>query len=160
MYGIDERDRLTALAGIPQCSTGAPQPVVLGAEGRVAIGYDGEASRNHHSVVVTFRGARTFSLGSPNDEALSGHPLSPKGLTSYAAFEVLDSSWIRELERRNRVHPRHNPSSYLPLRHIILTFHDSTFEVVAKSFVVEDVDTAERSLIDNLATSLLRPDAV
>jgi hypothetical protein len=40
----------------------------------------------------------------PNDEALSGHYLYDKGLSDVLwAGEVLDGTWIADLERRNRV---------------------------------------------------------
>ena len=35
------------------------------------------------------------------DEAFSGHPLAERGLQPYSTFEVLDSSWIRGLMKRN-----------------------------------------------------------
>jgi hypothetical protein len=72
----------------------------------------------------------------PHDEALHGHPLSPRGLSHYDAYEVMESSWIRALERVNSVHERHDASRYRGLRHFILTFHDSTFECVARTFSV------------------------
>ena len=37
------------------------------------------------------------------------------------------------MEKRNRVHYRHDPSRYAKLSHFIFTFHDSTFECVAES---------------------------
>jgi hypothetical protein len=36
----------------------------------------------------------------------------------------------RELERRNSVHPRHDPTSYRRRRHFVFTFQDSTLECV------------------------------
>lgn len=34
----------------------------------------------------------------------------------------------------NAVHPRHSSANYDSLRHFIITFHDSTFECVARDF--------------------------
>ena len=48
-------------------------------------------------------------FGPPNDEAFDGHPLARRGLRPYGAFEVTHSSWIRQLEQMNSVHPHHSP---------------------------------------------------
>jgi hypothetical protein len=77
-------------------------------------------------------------LGPPNDEALLGHPLAARGLSHYGAYEVIDSSWIRKLERMNSVHDRHDSSRFFKdKRHFVFTFHDSTFECIARGFEVE-----------------------
>ena len=86
--------------------------------------------------VVTFPLYCATMFGPPNDEAFAGHPLSSRGLGPYGAFEVLDSSWISQLERMNSVHPSHRRERYLQLRHFILSFHDSTFECVAPRYQV------------------------
>lgn len=55
----------------------------------------------------------------------------------YSAFEVRNSSWIRQLDKMNSVHPQHRRGSYPDdYRHFILAFHDSTFECVAQRFNV------------------------
>jgi hypothetical protein len=59
-----------------------------------------------------------------------------RGLAPYGEFEVVASSWIRSLERMNRVHPRHDAARFAELRHFIFTFHDKTFECVAKGVSV------------------------
>jgi hypothetical protein len=52
-----------------------------------------------------------------------------KGLRQYGIFEILESSWERQLVEQNRVaFPKHIPT---PSRHFAITFHDSTFECVA-----------------------------
>jgi hypothetical protein len=71
-------------------------------------------------------------LGAPNNEALSGHPLYSRGLGYYGIYEIIESSWIRSLERMNRVHPSHKPRHFEELRHFVFTFHDDTFECVAR----------------------------
>src|SRR5262249_17748356 len=70
-------------------------------------------------------------FGPPNDEALSGHPLYRKGLRHYGVCEVKNSSWVRALERMNRVHPSHHPRMFSRYRHFVFTFHDTTFECIA-----------------------------
>jgi hypothetical protein len=44
----------------------------------------------------------------------------------YGAFEVHDSSWIRELQQIS--------NRRIEGRHFILTFHDATFECIAGGF--------------------------
>jgi hypothetical protein len=144
MYVVDSEDQIQPLEGIPQCSAGAPEPVVVADEGSVVVAYnaagkpiDPDTARpedfgDQEVVVLRFEGVHAMLFGSPNDEALHGHPLADRGLDAYAAHRVLSSSWIRELERMNRVHPMHSASAFSRLSHFILTFHDSTFECVCR----------------------------
>ena len=77
-------------------------------------------------------------MASRDDEALHGHPLYDRGLRRYGAYELRHSSWVRALERMNRVHPRHSPERFARLRHYVFTFHDSTFECVAEGLQVAE----------------------
>lgn len=121
---------------------GAPCPFVFAGDvGDVRVAYytpdswrppeppdgDGEVV-----AVVSFHRCLAHSFGPPNDEALSGHPLYGSGLRPYGAHVVARSSWIAELERRNRVHSAHKAEHFQKYRHYILCFHDSTFECVAE----------------------------
>lgn len=82
-------------------------------------------------VVVRFPLCNYMVFGAPNDEALNGHPLYGRGLKHFSVHEVVRSSLIESLERRNSVHPRHNRESYLrDKRHYVFTFQDSTLECV------------------------------
>lgn len=159
MYQVDEKDKVIELPNIPQSSVGAPLPVVLSDEHKILLAYllqntpaswDGSTVRvldfetdDEVSAVVEFKGYATFMLGSPNDEAFSGHPLAVRGLHPYAAFEIENSSWIRKLERMNSVHEYHKPEKFEKYKHFVFAFHDSTFECVAESF---DVSIHEGSL--------------
>lgn len=87
--------------------------------------------------LVEFESCRSAKLGTPNDEVLSGHPLSGKGLHSYTAQRVVNSRWIKELQQINSVHRGYRASDWQELNHFVFWFHDSTFECVAKSFRVE-----------------------
>jgi hypothetical protein len=152
MYKVDEHDKVIPLVGIPASSTGAPLPIVLANERALLLAYYTEIpcpswnGTNPRSIsadtmedpvaVLNFGMARAHYLGSPNDEAFLGHPLATRGLSPYGAFEVSDSSWIRTLMQMNSVHPRHNPAMFKPLRHFIFSFHDKTFECIAKNFDV------------------------
>ena len=151
MYSVDERDKVVELAGVPQSSVGAPLPLVLSDEHRVLLAYlleefqpdrDGTSVRvvdpasNESIALVEFTLYSTYMFGAPNDEAFHGHPLAARGLTPYGAFQIENSSWIRQLERMNSVHPSHRPERFERLRHYVFSFHDSTFECVAQSFTL------------------------
>jgi hypothetical protein len=69
-------------------------------------------------------------FGYPNDEALPGHPLYERGLCAYGVYEVRNSSWVRLMTKQNRVAFPNTPDS--TQRHFIFTFHDNTFECVAR----------------------------
>ena len=96
----------------------------------------GPATEGEIVAIVDFRRPRAHLLGPPNDEAFGSHPLAPYGLRPYAAFEIQHSSWIRSLERANRIHPAHQSDRFATLRHFIFAFHDSVFECVAESYVI------------------------
>lgn len=149
MYSVDERDQVAELTDLPQSSVGAPCPLILASEQDLLIafflqdapqGWDGTevrvvgADSVEPAALVRFYSVYASMFGPPNDEAFSGHPLARRGLHPYGAFEVAGSSWIRQLERMNSVHPYHRPESFREWRHFVLAFHDSTFECVAKGY--------------------------
>ena len=150
MYSVDAHDEVRELHDVPQSSVGAPLPIVLASEHDIALAYlvedrpadwDGRtvrvvdyATRDVPIALVEFVRPRAHLFGPPNDEAFTGHPLAARGLHPYGAFEVHASSWVRALERMNRVHPRHDPTRFERLRHFVFAFHDSTFECVAHGY--------------------------
>ena len=152
MYTVDAQDQVVELADVPQCSPGAPLPLVLADDIRLVLAYlvhepdpswdgtwtavKGPASDGEPIALVEFSPYTAAMWGPPNDEAFAGHPLSGRGLQPYGAFEVRQSSWIRALERMNRVHSQHRPERFARPRHFIFTFHDSTFECVADALRV------------------------
>jgi hypothetical protein len=139
MYSVDERDKAIEIHDLPQPDVGAPEPIVVADEHRVLLAYrlSEQSERDFGDperwAIIEIKGCWAHFFGPPNDEALHGHPLYARGLTPYGVFKVRDSSWIRLMERRNRVHDRHDSSRYAKLSHLIFTFHDSTFECVAES---------------------------
>lgn len=131
----EPRDVVVPLDGMPQSSVGAPHPLVVQEEGTCLLAFyvqERAGAEEEQVALVRFEGVHAVSFGAPNDETLHGHPLVGRGLRSYGAFEVLHSSWVRALERMNSVHPRHMPARFRELRHVVLTFHDSTFECAAR----------------------------
>ena len=87
--------------------------------------------------LVEFHGSISAKLGSPNDEVLEGHPLNVKGLDGSTAQRVVGSVWLAELEAISRVHRCYDPACWRKLNHYVLWFHNTTFECVAESFMVE-----------------------
>lgn len=145
-------------------------PLVLASEHQLILAYltnspeldgnDGDmeltnlAGKGETVCVLQFERAGPHYFGSPNDEALHGHPLYVRGLVHYKAFEVRSSSWIRALERMNAVHHRHQSKSFDDRRHFILTFHDSTFECVATGYTFEIRHGDMRQIVGELTTSI------
>lgn len=152
MYTVDERDEVIELTDIPQSETGAPLPWVFADEDAGAVAFyvqnsppvwDGtsvELITQHPAepwVIVVFDPCYALMLGPPNDEAFSGHPLAHRGLQPYGAYFVRRSSWLRQLERMNALHSQHSPERFLRGKHhFILSFHDSTFECIARGYRV------------------------
>ncbi len=152
MYEVDDNDRVRELTEFPQSSTGAPLPLVAATNGSVVVAYriqdatqptDFGSSRSATApsevgahAVICFRGCLSHSFGAPNDETIQAHPLASRGLGSYGAFEIENSSWLRGLAAMNSVHRRHRPEMFEGYRHIALTFHDETFECVCRRYEI------------------------
>ena len=155
MYSLGPfaRDKAVKLMDMPQSSIGAPCPVVIADELHLAIAFyleardekwDGTAVRvvgpntdGEPFAIITFKSAIAHFHGPPNDEAFAGHPLEKRGLAPYGAFEVEHSSWLRYLMKMNRVHRYHKDKDFADYRHLVLTFHDTTFECIAKGYMID-----------------------
>jgi hypothetical protein len=137
MYSIDKDTRIIVLDNLPLQDSGAPEPRVIATENKLTLTYI--AQDGDDVAVLSFLRPWAHSFGPPNDEALNGHPLYALGLKPYDNSEVLGSPWARELERRNRVHPDHDPSRFDALRHFVFTFHDSMFECLASDVTIVGV---------------------
>src|SRR5260370_31235264 len=105
--------------------------------------------------IVQFHRPRAHMFGPPGDETLSGHPLAGRGLRTYAIHEVLSSSWVRQLEKMNSVHPRHNPKMYDDLKHYVFAFHDSTFECIARGFDATIVTGPGELILDQMRSRII-----
>jgi hypothetical protein len=116
---------------LPEADADVPMPRVAANGHEAAIAYWTAPYEQRRVAVVRFRPAYAVLFGSPNDEALHGHPLYPAGLRHYTFAEVQNSPWIAALERQNRVHPLHDPTRFASRRHFILPFHDETFECIS-----------------------------
>ena len=174
MYSVDDQDRVLELKGVPQSDVGAPSPIVLSDERVTLLAYEvsGETFPDDGRVLtdadlemlveemalIEFQGCRSYMFGSPNDEAFDGHPLANRGLNPYGAFEVENSSWIRQLEKMNSVHPLHRGGWLQRLKHFVFAFHDSTFECVARGFTISNHRGSWESLLSEMHRRV-RPDA-
>jgi hypothetical protein len=163
-------DRLQELTSLPPLDSGAPLPSLVTDDSHLLLAYmvsqhdspsDGAQPRlvsasspDKQIAIVRFQTPYGHSFGPPNDEALAGHPLSSHGLKPYSWFEVLESSWIQSLQEMNSVHPRHRPESFKTYHHYIATFHDSTFECVARGFGVIPHSGSMRSAVERMAQFL------
>ena len=120
----------------PQMDTGAPMPGVMAIGPELYLAYivgANEPSELEDFAVVRFSGVLQHIFGYPNDEALGGHALFKLGLKFYAFNLIEDSPYLRELGERNaKVFPG-TESIYEGFRHWIVTLHDQTLEVIARS---------------------------
>ena len=154
MYSIDELDIVMGLDDCPPPDVGAPLPLVLADDYNLVLAYlvsepdpswDGSyvtvvapQSEELLVAVVRFRRPYAHMFGPPNDEVHHGHPPAGRGLAAYSASEIHHSSWLRQLERMNSVHPNHDRTRFMAARrHFVWTFHDSTFECIAEGFDLE-----------------------
>lgn len=124
-------ERAVVLDDWPQPAAGATAPRVLADDTVLSLQY---RLADRRVAVIRFPLCWYVAFGQPNDEALAGHPLYNRGLQHYSVHEVLDSLLIAELERRNSVHPKHDPDWYYKgSKHLIFTFQDSTLECVVST---------------------------
>ena len=147
---------MVALAGIPSPAADVSAAVVVADEYGAVLAYRiaFESSGTIENYAVVGVSSLVHRFGSPNDEALHGHPLADAGLRHYTPAEVVNSPWVAELERQNRVHPRHSSDHYESLRHIAFPFHDSTFESVCSHFHCATFDGAPEDLLPHMAALL------
>lgn len=91
------------------------------------------------TALVEFPFCIITQFGYPNDEALPGHPLYQSGMEDhgYGIFEVLNSSWLKQIDAQNRIKFPEMESYTEGARHFIITFHSSTFECLADDIRLE-----------------------
>ena len=137
----------------PQWNTGAPMPQVFSNGHKTFLIYliretdpnwdgtyvtmiDNTSDTVYSSALAEFSGS-TFRFGIANDEVFSGLPLWNKGLESYAAHIIENSTWINEIKKINKVHPGYSEDMWKDDNHFALLFHDEIFEVIAKDYKIE-----------------------
>ena len=114
-------------------------PVLLQTDDATALVFnatklsDDGSYKDAGSAVVRFERCKVTRFGYPNDEAWYGIPRF-QGL-SYGIYEVLNSSWLAELDELNRYSFPDTPDS--DERHFLFLFHDSSFECIASDCAIE-----------------------
>lgn len=111
---------------------------------------DNKSDKSYPLALVEFSG-QTFRFGIANDEVFCGLPLWDKGLESYSAHIVENSTWINELKNINKVHPYYNEGVWNDKKHFMLLFHDEIFEVIATDYKVETFKTTFVQLATEVA---------
>ncbi len=124
-YPVNAKDSVVALSDLPRPTAGAGEPVLFASEYLLQIAYYAYGT-DAAVALVTFSSPEAHYFGPPHVDAVDRHPLHSRGVDIYGAFEVHDSSWIREL--------RQIAGNLIEGRHFILTFHDITFECIARGF--------------------------
>lgn len=121
-----------------QASVGAPCPMLVCDEYNLYVAFymqEQEEIIEFEAVgLLKFCDFNTFKFGAPNSEVFHGHPLHSKGLEAYGTFQINRSSWVQELRIQNSVHPFHSDDAFNNLKHFVWSFHDTTLEVVARTY--------------------------
>lgn len=136
MYQVGEKDQVVRLADFPKMDFGAPLPELVTGTSDLEISYHVAGDFDAPRARVRFDQVLAHYLGWPNEEVFMAHPLYERGLVPGDAYEVLNSSWRDELMKRNRAHRYHHDEHFAVYRHIIIGFHDETFECLARSYSV------------------------
>jgi hypothetical protein len=105
--------------------------------------------------VIEFQECHAVLFGGPSDESLPRHPLYRRGLSYYAAHEVHNSLWLDEQIRVIAPHPK-VIDSWRALRHYFLTFHDETFEALARTATARIENGTMGALLEKAARASLR----
>lgn len=144
---FEDADILEEIKNVSLPDTGAPNPTIIGDEQNLFLVY---TTNDDRTAVVKFENCLIHKFGAPNDEALSGHALYKNGLQHYSIFKVSKSSWLKDLEKMNSVHPRHDKGRFLAYSHFIFTFHDSTFECISAAMNFEVHSDAMKVCLKNI----------
>lgn len=129
-------ERAMVLDDLPPCNPGSPEPMVVGDGRSVRLSYITDLPPDTRRITVTFTGVDSMTFGGPSDETLHGHRLWDKGLELYFWHEVIASRWIETRAHEDAVHDQHRPAVFARLRHFIVTFHDETFECLARDVML------------------------
>jgi hypothetical protein len=138
-------------------------PVVMATDERLVFSFNatrptpGGLRDDAGRAVVRVSPCLAFKFGYPNDEALPGHPLYQRGFEGVAVYKVLDSSWIAELARQNRVRFPTSDVSAWGMRHFLFSFHESTLEVLGRGLDVSISDEPFEAIIGRMQAWLLEP---
>ena len=137
-------------------------PIVMAADERLVFSFnatrptpDGRRT-DAGRAVVNVESCLAFKFGHPNDEALPGHPLYDLGFEGVAVYEVLESSWIAELARQNRVRFPDSDLAAWGVRHFLFSFHESTLEVLGDGLDVSVSDDSFSVIVSRMQSWLFK----
>jgi hypothetical protein len=133
------------------------EPLLVQSEHRAFVAFYLDPDDEAEVGVIEWIGRRGAVLGGLNDEAGQGHPLWAARFDAdvYGGFEVVNSQWIRDWERANRVRLRHDRARFAAVHHWLLGFHDSTFECVARGWVSYRADGPRDAAVVELGSLVL-----
>ncbi len=87
---------------------------------------------------LSFKSYLIFKYGYPNEEIYMHYDYYTQGsMHKYCLYEILNSSWVKELNEMNKVHQRHTNELFKSDRHFIILFQDEVFECIANGFSIE-----------------------
>jgi hypothetical protein len=135
-------------------SAGAPMPVLLQCEWHTFLAFY-TGARDDEIGVVEFYRCVVAILSEPNDESLKAHRLWGKGLDFYAAHVVHNSKWFQAWRVLNGMLWEHDPDAWAGYKHYVFTFHDSTFQCIAKSFEVRKITASMEEVLLQLIPKLV-----
>jgi hypothetical protein len=137
----------------PAWSGGAPCPQVFSNGHEVYLIYYTNDDNDTLAMTI-FSGCHSFRFGIVNDEASNGHPLYHKGLNIYKAHIIENSSWIEELKKIHKVHPRYSSKKWEGYKHYLFFFHDEIFEIITTDYKIERVELPLKELAIDIAIRL------
>jgi hypothetical protein len=142
-----------------------PRPLLMQYEDEAYLAFYPREDPIQHDPTPTvaifqWHGCDGAVLGPPNDEAVPGHRLWPRGLDGVAwGAEVNNSAWIAHLEKVNSVHARHRPGWFSQLRHFVLLFKESTFECLAGGYSLRIEKKPMLDVLIDLSHEIIRDPA-
>ncbi|HEY6503634.1 MAG TPA: hypothetical protein VIZ28_06625 [Chitinophagaceae bacterium] len=139
----------------PEWSTGAPCPQVFSNGHETYLTYYTIYENDPSLVLVTFFQSLSHRFGIVNDEAADGHPLNEKGLETYRAHIIENSTWIEEHRQIHKVHHRYSDKHWIGYKHYLLFFHDEIFEVIfSGDYKIETFNSTMKELALEVAGRL------
>jgi hypothetical protein len=104
------------------------------------------------TAIFRFERCLATRFGHPNDEARDGIPRF-KNL-SYGIYEVRNSKWIQDTLRDNRYRFPNTKDDYVG-KHLLFTFHSSTFECLTDDFEFEVLTEPYSVIFDKIKHQIL-----
>jgi hypothetical protein len=99
---------------------------------------DGDVSIDFGQIKLVFNICRILKCGYPNEEIYMHYDYYTQGsMRKYLLYEIMDSDWIKDLYKMNKVHPRHSEKIFEKDRHFIILFEDEVFECIASNYSIK-----------------------